>query len=31
MVVDRTVYGRMTTVKARQVLAGYKEEQETDR
>ena len=28
MVVDKTVYGRMTTVKAKQVLAGYKEEKE---
>lgn len=28
MVVDKTVYGRMTTPKARQVLAGYKQEKE---
>ncbi len=28
MVVDKTVYGRMTTPKARQVLGGYKQEKE---
>jgi len=28
MVVDKTVYGRMTTAKARQVLAKYQEEKE---
>ncbi len=30
MVVDKTVYGRMTTPKARQVLSGYKEEKEAN-
>jgi NADH-quinone oxidoreductase subunit E len=30
MVVDKTVYGRMTTPKARQVLTGYKQEKENN-
>lgn len=30
MVVDKKVYGRMTTVKARQVLAGYQQKKEAN-